>query len=419
MKKFIAMPLSLVVIALTQMTVNAKEISVTDVNSSQVINVSDVNKTTEKGSAENRVLLPENMTFDENSENNITGRGQGIYNYNYDPVNGDGFDGNRSNMNPFLYGHFKHIYRFDALIFGDNDSFNDDSEATFENIVNTIKKYNTTIDKTTGVKNEVIVSILGFTRQVENKSEEVELESGYANFFQSIGQYDKPDRNSSKEAAKNYAQYVYDLLVDNNISKNILYKENRVGGDSLYTEGTEEGRENNHRVEVAVYVKKYVDPDTDKDGVRDSKDYCPNTPLGAKVDRNGCPQLLTLHLQFSFDGDKIEAEKSYNDITKLSLFMKKYPVYSATIIGHTDSIGKASYNQKLSERRAQLVVDLLVSQGVAASRLSSAGRGESEPKASNKTKEGRYENRRTEVELILPDAPKKKRQLKLRERGEN
>lgn len=418
MRKKSFLPLFLV-LSMMVMLLHAREIRVTDEHNNSVVNASDLNRSTQEGAVENTVPLQEHTRFSDQSENNITGRGQGIYNYNYDVKNGDGFDGNRSNMNPFLYGHFKKIYRFDALTFGDDTSFDSDAQKTYDAIVKTIRKYTKKDDNDTGISNEVIVSILGFTRQVENKDEDKSLDSGYTDFFQSIGEYEAPDINTSKDEAKNYAQYVYEHLIDDNISKGILYKENRMGADGLYTEGTEAGREKNHRVEVAVYVKKLFDPDTDKDGVRDSKDYCPDTPLGARVDIHGCPQILTLHLQFSFDNDVIEEEKSYNDVIKLAKFMKKYPVYRATIIGHTDSIGKASYNLKLSQRRAALVVNLLTAEGVEASRLSSTGRGESEPIASNKTKEGRYENRRTEVELILPESKTKKSKRTLRKRGEN
>jgi OOP family OmpA-OmpF porin len=57
------------------------------------------------------------------------------------------------------------------------------------------------------------------------------------------------------------------------------------------------------------------------------------------------------------------------------------------------------YNQKLSEKRAEMVKEMLIKDGVDASRLSASGKGESQPVASNKTKQGRAENRRIEVEL--------------------
>ena len=67
--------------------------------------------------------------------------------------------------------------------------------------------------------------------------------------------------------------------------------------------------------------------------------------------------------------------------------------------GHTDSVGTEAYNQKLSERRAQAVKDYLVSKGVPASKITTIGKGESQPVATNKTKEGRQKNRRVDIEF--------------------
>jgi len=69
-------------------------------------------------------------------------------------------------------------------------------------------------------------------------------------------------------------------------------------------------------------------------------------------------------------------------------------------IGHTDSIGSNAYNQKLSVRRAESVKAYLVSKGIPANRIYTEGKGESQPVASNKTKEGRAKNRRVEIEVI-------------------
>jgi OOP family OmpA-OmpF porin len=67
--------------------------------------------------------------------------------------------------------------------------------------------------------------------------------------------------------------------------------------------------------------------------------------------------------------------------------------------GHTDSIGTDAYNQKLSERRAAAVKEYLVSKGVPASKITTIGKGESQPVATNKTSEGRQKNRRVDIEF--------------------
>ncbi|RMF97213.1 MAG: OmpA family protein, partial [Candidatus Schekmanbacteria bacterium] len=70
-------------------------------------------------------------------------------------------------------------------------------------------------------------------------------------------------------------------------------------------------------------------------------------------------------------------------------------------IGHTDSIGSEKYNQKLSEKRAEAVKNYYVEKGVDASIIEAIGKGESEPVADNKTREGRAKNRRVVTELHL------------------
>ena len=69
-------------------------------------------------------------------------------------------------------------------------------------------------------------------------------------------------------------------------------------------------------------------------------------------------------------------------------------------VGHTDSVGSKAYNQKLSVRRAEAVKAYLVSKGIEANRIHTEGKGESQPVADNKTKEGRAKNRRVEIEVV-------------------
>ena len=67
--------------------------------------------------------------------------------------------------------------------------------------------------------------------------------------------------------------------------------------------------------------------------------------------------------------------------------------------GHTDSIGTDAYNQKLSERRAKSVKEYMVAKGVPAAKITMLGKGETQPVATNKTKEGRAKNRRVDIEF--------------------
>jgi outer membrane protein OmpA-like peptidoglycan-associated protein len=88
-------------------------------------------------------------------------------------------------------------------------------------------------------------------------------------------------------------------------------------------------------------------------------------------------------------------------IKDIAVTLKHNPTWTLQINGHTDSIGDPAYNQKLSAARAKAVTDALIKRGIAASRLNSAGLGETQPKGDNSTLEGRAINRR--VELVRTD----------------
>ena len=141
-----------------------------------------------------------------------------------------------------------------------------------------------------------------------------------------------------------------------------------------------------------------VDNDTDKDGVLNDKDICPNTPLGEAVNSDGCPKKITLHAKFENNSAEVKAE-SFDLIQKYADFLNKYTNYSTKIVGYTDSRGSEAYNQKLSERRANSIMDSLVEKGVNPKQLSASGKGEANPIADNSTSEGRAQNRRIEAEL--------------------
>lgn len=140
--------------------------------------------------------------------------------------------------------------------------------------------------------------------------------------------------------------------------------------------------------------------DSDGDGVPDNIDRCPNTPANVVVDEYGCEKVLRLKLDVNFKFDSAEiSPKFMGEIEKVSQFMKEHPGYTALLEGHTDSIGAKAYNQKLSLRRANAVSKAIQSFGIDKARITTVGLGESNPVASNKTKEGRAENRRVDAKF--------------------
>ena len=88
-----------------------------------------------------------------------------------------------------------------------------------------------------------------------------------------------------------------------------------------------------------------------------------------------------------------------DQLTETSSVLNAYPQAQVTIVGHTDSSGSALYNQKLSERRAQTVVNELIELGVAPTQIEYRGEGESQPIANNDSEEGRAKNRRVEITI--------------------
>lgn len=149
-----------------------------------------------------------------------------------------------------------------------------------------------------------------------------------------------------------------------------------------------------------VMMEEPVDGDADGDGIPDSRDKCPGTSAGAKVDADGCyiiiekPVTIRLEVLFDFDKSVVKPEY-YPEIEKVADFMKQYPMTDTVIEGHTDSVGTAAYNLSLSQRRAEAVRQVLIDQfKVDASRLTSVGYGEERPIADNRTAEGRQLNRR-------------------------
>jgi outer membrane protein OmpA-like peptidoglycan-associated protein len=121
---------------------------------------------------------------------------------------------------------------------------------------------------------------------------------------------------------------------------------------------------------------------------------------GATVERvgEGIQVTFASGLLYDFDSDQIRAEAGTN-LRSLAASLDKYPDTDLLIVGHTDSQGTDSYNQALSQRRADAASSYLAAQGVNATRLRTLGRGESEPVASNDVDSGRQLNRRVEIAI--------------------
>ncbi|MBH0005103.1 OmpA family protein [Psychrobacter sp. SWN149] len=156
-------------------------------------------------------------------------------------------------------------------------------------------------------------------------------------------------------------------------------------------------------VDTTPVVVVEADLDSDGDGVPDSIDACPGTPMNVVVDERGCPvpvditDELKMELRVFFDNDKSAIKNQYKpEIAKVAEKMREYPNSTARVEGHASKTGpSARYNQRLSEARAVAVKSMLTNEfGIAPNRLSTVGYGYDNPIASNDTEEGRAMNRR-------------------------
>tara|TARA_B110000305_G_scaffold72866_1_gene81728 strand:+ start:4401 stop:6941 length:2541 start_codon:yes stop_codon:yes gene_type:complete len=148
--------------------------------------------------------------------------------------------------------------------------------------------------------------------------------------------------------------------------------------------------------------------DTDGDGVLDKDDDCPATP--GPVENKGCPKIeeeVAEILKTAFDnlefetGKAVIKQESLPSLTELAEVLVKKPEWKLQIAGHTDNVGNEQNNLVLSKKRSEAVRDFMISQGIVTERLSALYFGETQPKATNDTKEGRQTNRRVEMTIIF------------------
>lgn len=160
-------------------------------------------------------------------------------------------------------------------------------------------------------------------------------------------------------------------------------------------------------------------PDRDGDGIPDAEDACPNEPGLANPDpaQNGCPLarvekdqiVISQRIEFEFDKARLVPSSTPVLEAVLAILEEHHEIEEVLVEGHTDDVGKAAYNKKLSGKRAAAVVKWFVDHGVERGRLRSAGVGKGRPIASNEDEVGRQKNRRVEFHIergeVIEDAP--------------
>ena len=165
--------------------------------------------------------------------------------------------------------------------------------------------------------------------------------------------------------------------------------------------------------------------DSDKDGVPDGIDKCPATPTTARVDVNGCPievtekeiemldtgKITVRNINFETNKADIRPE-SHAVLNEIGDILVKWPQLRIEVGGHADSRGSTEYNQQLSEKRAQAVLNYLLAKypNINKSQYTAVGYGESQPVADNKTTEGMAQNRRVEFKVLNTEELKKERE---------
>ncbi len=157
---------------------------------------------------------------------------------------------------------------------------------------------------------------------------------------------------------------------------------------------------------VAGIAKFKGCPDTDNDGIEDKLDNCPR--VAGVASNNGCPEIKAAVKQLfekALQGVQFETGKSviksnsFAILNNVAKIMAENPTYKLYILGHTDNVGDAAKNLKLSQDRAAAVEKYLESKGVKTERVRSEGFGDTKPAYDNATKEGKTKNRRVEFKV--------------------
>ncbi len=143
-----------------------------------------------------------------------------------------------------------------------------------------------------------------------------------------------------------------------------------------------------------------TDLDSDQDGVEDLNDQCLDTAFGSPVDASGCDIFggVIEGVKFESGSDTLTAGAQL-ELDQVAQTLSEYQDLDINIDAHTDNTGSAESNLQLSRRRAVSVARYLVGQGVAGDRLKPRAFGESQPRTTNASAEGRAANRRVEFTI--------------------
>lgn len=147
--------------------------------------------------------------------------------------------------------------------------------------------------------------------------------------------------------------------------------------------------------------------DSDNDGILDQHDKCDNTPIVDKVNEEGCTvfseETESMQLLVNFDHNKSVVKNKYIPVIKnMANFLTAYPEVSLIIEGHTSKVGTEAYNQKISQQRANAIVQVLINQfNIDSSRLSAIGYGEERLLDSGNDNAAHAKNRRIEAKVSI------------------
>ncbi len=152
-----------------------------------------------------------------------------------------------------------------------------------------------------------------------------------------------------------------------------------------------------------ILAAAVIPKDSDRDGVLDRADQCPNTVSRSTVDRYGCALFSGTIEGVTFKTASAElTDEAVDILDDVQRTLRQYPRTNLVIKAHTDSDGEADRNQRLSERRARTVVDFLAKRGISYNRMAAKAYGERNPIDTNTTAEGRANNRRVEIFATNP-----------------